>query len=768
MAWGNNRQVRASDTGDATATDRSVAISGNVLIEQLVLEIKASGNETELSDEEFADALRCYSQRLVERYGRLDLEVLLPHTDQDDTPHVALRDVFVLPDVRADPPPVNLPPELLRRLTERGELSDTELPPGVDRNQLTRISEAQRRPTEDLLTVLRTPQHHKTVILGDPGSGKSTLGRWLALTLITNEDLGDNLTGRLPLIIELRRYADDQWRESTFEDFLAHLHYTEGLSLPPAALRTVLASGRALVIFDGLDELFDPEFRERATQRIAQFATAYPDVQIVVTSRPIGYRRTALASAGFTHHMLNNLTDPQIEAFTRDWYHVACPDDTTAADLLSTRLLDAVTHTPSVRELAGNPLLLTILAIIGRRQTLPRDRHGVFKHAVTVLVARLDQDVKHLKPHCSPDIASALELLDAEASEEMLRLVARRMQEGEGGISGNHIHGDELEAAFRTFLHSYDADPGPARKAARTLVQQLQERNFILSYYGGNVYGFVHRAFLEYLAAADIINRFQDRELTPDDLIGQVFRTRVHDDSWHEVLLLTTGQLPPQYAARVVDLFLDEYLRSRHSKRFILAARALTEVRRIGLLADQSKRLAAIATSDGTYLDSLSDGYGGAMPALRSLPETWTGRPLLQRWYCLHGAFIDGWQLDSWPDLGSQFVTSRRWHHTAGAFAPASASRKSLEALAQGWADEETRALLVDRATTHPAGGPRQVALRALAQGWADEETRALLVDRATTDPADGPRQVALRALAQGWADEETRALLVDRATTDP
>ncbi|MFX4295177.1 HEAT repeat domain-containing protein [Streptomyces bohaiensis] len=732
------------------------------------LEIKASGDATELSDEEFAHALRCYSQRLIERYGRLDLEVLLPHTDQDDAPHVPLRDIFVLPDVRADPPPVSLPPELLRRLTERGELSDTDLPPGVDRNQLTRISEAQQRPAEDLLTVLRAPQHQKTVILGDPGSGKSTLGRWLALALISSEDLGGNLTGRLPLIIELRRYADERWRESTFEDFLAHLHATEGLSLPPAALHTILASGRALVVFDGLDELFDPGFRERATQRIAQFAAAHPGVQIVVTSRPIGYRRTALTAAGFSHHALNNLTSAQIEAFTRDWYRVACPDDATAAGNLSNRLLDAVTHTPSVRELAGNPLLLTILAIIGRRQTLPRDRHGVFKHAVAVLVARLDQDVKHLKPDCSADVAAVLELLDAEASEEMLRLVARRMQEGEGGISGNHIHGDELEAAFRTFLHSYDADPGPARKAARTLVQQLQERNFILSHYGGNVYGFVHRAFLEYLAAADIVARFHDREWTPDDLIDEVFRARMHEDSWHEVLLLTAGQLSPQYAARVVDLFFDDYLRSRHSKRFILAARALTEVRRIGRLADQSKRLAAIATSDGTYLDDLSDDYSGAMPALRSLPETWTGRPLLQRWYCLHGAFIERWQLHTWTDLASQFVTSRRWHQTVGTFAPAQARRKSLEALARGWADEETRALLIDRATNDPDEFTRPAALGLLARGWADEETRALLIDRATNDPDEFPRQAALDALARRWADEETRALLINRATNDP
>jgi len=38
------------------------------------------------------------------------------------------------------------------------------------------------------------------------------------------------------------------------------------------------------------------------------------------------------------------------------------------------RALDAVRARPAIRELAGNPLLLTIIAIIGMRQEIPRDR----------------------------------------------------------------------------------------------------------------------------------------------------------------------------------------------------------------------------------------------------------------------------------------------------------------------------------------------------------------------------------------------------------
>ena len=47
-----------------------------------------------------------------------------------------------------------------------------------------------------------------------------------------------------------------------------------------------------------------------------------------------------------------------------------------------------------------------------------------------------------------------------------------------------------------------------ARAAARALVEQLRTRNFILCYLGADSYAFVHRTFLEYFCAADIVHQF--------------------------------------------------------------------------------------------------------------------------------------------------------------------------------------------------------------------------------------------------------------------
>lgn len=141
---------------------------------------------------------------------------------------------------------------------------------------------------------------------------------------------------------------------------------------------------------------------------------------MIVTSRVIGYQRSTLDAAGFTHYLLQDLDTAQIREFTAAWYASSCPQDRGEATRLRDRLLIAVRDSPAVAELAGNPLLLTILAIIGRRQELPRDRRAVYEHAVSVLAGHWDVG-KHLPP--------GLPYLSHEEKLELLRLAARRMQD---------------------------------------------------------------------------------------------------------------------------------------------------------------------------------------------------------------------------------------------------------------------------------------------------------------------------------------------------
>ncbi|MBH5134650.1 NACHT domain-containing protein [Streptomyces sp. HB-N217] len=658
------------------------------------------------------------------------------------------------------------------------------------------------------------PQAERIVLLGDPGAGKTSLVRFLALALTgTNipESLA-NLAGRLPVVIELRKYAEAQWRERTFEDFLDRLSAMEQMAVPRQVLDVFLRTGHALVFFDGLDELFEPAMRAEVSRRIAAFADRYPRVRIVVTSRVIGYQRGELDRVGFQHYMIQDLTVPQIGRFAKNWYDTVCPHDPVAARRLCKRMIYAVDHSRPIRELAGNPLLLTILSIIGRRQELPRDRQGVYEHAVAVLIARWDQHAKHLR---TPAGAQALEYLEDRDRHELLRLLARQMQDGAGGIAGNHIHGPELEETFKTYLQEhYELPLTQATVAAREMLRQFRERNFILSRFGGEVYGFIHRAFLEYLAAADIAHRYaQDREWTQDELIQEVFARRASDPAWHEVLLLLVGQIGERDAARAIDNFLELHRRRSVSSdcgMLVLAVRALAEVRKIGLLAPQSKAVIDALIADAEDLNSGPKSrtprvrVGAALPALATFAIHWSGRQRYLRWFHLRGQFLDsayasaavacslyhdrdiptilathGWA----PEVRSAVLKllAERWaddpstrelvYERATAESDAEARGTALRLLAEHWADDpSTRELVYERATAESDAEARGTALRLLAEHWADHaSTRELIDNQARTDFKNAPRTTALRLLAEHWTDDpSTRELVYERATVDP
>ncbi|MFC9823051.1 HEAT repeat domain-containing protein [Streptomyces erythrochromogenes] len=801
-------QISARGTGslsagcDAThnATGKGSSVYDNRTI--FIIGDAAADDSVTITAEEIASASRSYADQIRATYGRLDLEALIP-TTEGEHPRVELREVFVPPMLRADPPRVELPVELHRRLVDCGELldpkDDVPLSPGVDREMWERARQAYReRPAIKLLETLVSADSDRMVILGDPGAGKSTLARYLALVLTSQMLTGplSSLSGLLPIVIELRRYADALWREKSFEEFLAYVHLHEGHAPAPSLLGHSLSGGLAVVIFDGLDELFDPRVRDNVTRRIAGFSARYPKVRVVVTSRVIGYNRHVLDAAGFRHYMLQSLDDDQISEFTSRWYEAVCPSDKREAEKLRVRLSDAINRSRPVRELAGNPLLLTILAIIARRQRLPRDRAGVYQHAVNVLIAHWDEDAKHLD--LSPEIRAIADLDDRDR-REMLERLARHMQSGDGGIAGNHVLGEDVVRVFTNYLReTLQLDVAPAKKVGRAMVRQFRERNFILSLYGSQVYGFVHRAFLEYLAASDIVRRYEQRDLSDEEMLDGIFVQHTPDPAWHEVLLLIVGQLGDKVAASAIDRILSSE-GNFDAPPAVLALRALVEVRRVGVLERQSLKTAEALTRHWGRNHVVRPSVDAdTETSLSSLGPQWVGSRYIRRWLHASGGGIKSsapaydlftdmdvlmamasgcWQAAGRANVLPHLV--QKWPHDSKVFeflqnaaeqdSDPSVRSTALEVLADHWVGEPAVADLVRRrAIEDPHELACSDALDILADHWSEDLTvRDLVQHFATEDSRDFVRRWAIATLVRKWP-EVTKEVVQSSATDDP
>jgi HEAT repeat protein/energy-coupling factor transporter ATP-binding protein EcfA2 len=762
IAAGSRAEYNATGKGSSVQDNRTIVILNST-----------TEAPAPLSTEQASEALNSYAEQIRAAYGRLDLEALIP-TTEGEHPRVELREVFTPPLLRADPPRLELPVELHRRLVECGELSgpkdDVPQIPGMSQEAWEQARQAYReRPAVKLLDTLASAESNRIVLLGDPGSGKSTLARYMALVLTSRALTGplEPLSGLLPVVIELRRYADADWREKSFEEFLAFVHKHEGNAPEPTLLRHFLDNGQSMVVFDGLDELFDPRIRADVARRIKGFASRYPGIRIVVTSRVIGYNRHVLDAAGFRHYMIQSLNDRQIEDFTARWYEAVSPTNKLESERLRTRLGEAIARSRPVRELAGNPLLLTILAIIARRQRLPRDRAGVYHHAVNVLVAHWDEDAKHL------DLTSDIRViadLDDRDRREMLERLARHMQSGDGGIAGNHVLGEDVEQVFTEYLQeTLQLDLAPAKKVSRAMVKQFRERNFILSLYGSQVYGFVHRAFLEYLAASDIVRRYERRELTDSELLNDVFALRAPDPTWHEVLLLIIGQLGERVAApaieKILELEVEPQVRAV-APSAVLALRALTEVRRVGVLEEQSIKTAKALTRYWERNHVVPPGIETDTEiSLNSLGPYWAGSRYIRRWLHASGGGIMSSEgaYCLFPEMEVlKAITTHAWDPAARA--------NALPELAKRWRTEAgVFSLAQSLALDDPAYIVRSDALDVLADYWAeDPSVRELIERRATDDPHEYVRRWALVALADNWSDDPAvLAFLFRRAVED-
>lgn len=89
----------------------------------------------------------------------------------------------------------------------------------------------------------------RTVLLGAPGGGKTT-----AANVLTNRFVSDP-DGRIPFLVTLREYAAKAPIEWSVAEFIEqNLRAMYQSPAPDGLVERLLLTGRAVVIFDGLDD----------------------------------------------------------------------------------------------------------------------------------------------------------------------------------------------------------------------------------------------------------------------------------------------------------------------------------------------------------------------------------------------------------------------------------------------------------------------------------------------------------------------------------
>jgi hypothetical protein len=324
----------------------------------------------------------------------------------------------------------------------------------------------------------------RTVLLGDPGGGKTTAANVLMYQFASKMAAGE----RVPFLVTLREYIADR----SFVGHIEHKLETFYQCPPPnGLLELLLLNGRAVVIFDGLDELLDTSQRRAMSDRVERFCTEYPLAPVLVTSRLVGYEEAQLDSSQFVTSRLCVFGPDEVAAYAGKWFALdeeARPGDAEAF----------AAESEAIPDLRSNPLLLSLLCILYRGAgSLPRKRAQIYEQCANLLYRRWDA-----QRQIQSDLRSG-HLLEPTIRHLAWWLFTRK-------DSNQTVTEYKLISVGAEFLHVRGVESADDAVAiAREFVTFCRGRMWVFTDVGTRssgerLYSFTHRTFLEYFAAAHL------------------------------------------------------------------------------------------------------------------------------------------------------------------------------------------------------------------------------------------------------------------------
>ena len=416
------------------------------------------------------------------------------------------------------PPGGDKPAQTVESKREGGRVGEREQQPapGVGRAASPGNRAERRVPLDEYLS-----SRTQALIVGEAGSGKTSLLRFLALDILSEQPVLKVAKGRfksaipvwLPFALWVRMSVERD-TPAPIEDVISEFFRAHGESgLADEMRRAVLGKGIVLLV-DGLDEATDAT----AAQTLVAVLTAFVDrsgIPVFATSRPHGARNLSGLGGSWDRSDLAALSDEQRRALARLWFGVLesfeAGSSATQSQINSRANRKAAAFIATLQVNAGitrlsqTPLfLLAFMSLHRRGQNLPRNRFAASQEIVDQLIEHQPRrrDVSALSTRSSSG--------EPRLRDRVIADFAFALQSGDlrGSIPDAAAQEEAVVRAVRLIRErQQSADQDSADAAARAIFSFTEERaGLLVNKAPGNI-GFLHLSLQEYLAARHLMQR---------------------------------------------------------------------------------------------------------------------------------------------------------------------------------------------------------------------------------------------------------------------
>jgi predicted NACHT family NTPase len=365
---------------------------------------------------------------------------------------------------------------------------------------------------------------YKLLVLGKPGSGKTTFLQSIAIRCIQ----GDFQNQRVPIFISLKEFSEHHSLNSE-NDFIFNRivqdFNIDGFS--QLEIEKLLYEGRSVLLFDGLDEVLEKNIDE-VNNKISQFTDKFYKNIIIITCRSAANH---YKFKGFTEVEIADFTESQISAFAYKWFTTVASHSLEKGTILASQFFEKLKLPVNrlILELASTPILLNLICLVFQHlHDFPTRRSELYCQGLELLLIRWDEarGIKRDNIYHHLSLPDKINLLSTIASESFER--------GEYFFEEEQICHHITDFLLLQFNSSDDAET--LRLHSKAILKSIELQHGLLVEQARGIYSFSHLTFQEYFTARKILADKSQKSL--ERLV-----THITNKRWKEVFLLTSSML---------------------------------------------------------------------------------------------------------------------------------------------------------------------------------------------------------------------------------